>query len=120
MGNCAALFSRGSKKRPLPCISRLATNAFQCGTEPQPSQVCRLTPPNPNAGGINVAPGTFVPVTTPSVTCCGLNAFPSMNNSASNFPGPQLFRTFLTVAWSVCKRSEEHTSELQSLRHLVC
>ena len=45
-----------------------------------------------------MAPETFVPVTAPSVTCCGLNALPSRTSSASNFPGPQLFSTFLTVA----------------------
>src|SRR5258705_1505728 len=29
-------------------------------------------------------------------------------------------KLFLLHEGSVCKRSEEHTSELQSLRHLVC
>src|SRR6185437_8695105 len=101
IGNCEASFKRGSKNLPLPCISRVATKAFQCGTEPQPIQVCRFTPPKPKAGGIRDAPDTFVPVTEPSVTCCGLNALPSRANSASNFPGPQLFNTFRTVAWSV-------------------
>src|SRR4051794_24893920 len=86
------------QKRPTPCISRFATNAFQCGTEPQPVQVCRFTPPRPKAGGINVAPGTFVPVIAPSVICVGLTAFPSRSSSASNFPGPQLLNTLLTSA----------------------
>src|SRR5436305_14236343 len=104
MGNCVALFKRGSQNLPLPCISRLATNAFQCGTEPHPVQVCRFTPPRPNAGGIRVAPGTFVAVVAPSVTCAGLKALPSRNTSASNFPGPQLFSTCFTVAASVFKR----------------
>src|SRR5215472_17735259 len=99
MGNCEALLRRGSKNLPFPCISRLATKAFQCGTDPHPIQVCRFTPPRPNAGGISDAPDTFVPVTTPSVTCCGLKAFPSSSNSASNLPGPQLFNTVLTVLW---------------------
>ena len=45
---------------PWPCISRLATKAFQCVTEPQPVQVCRLTPARPNAGGISVAAGLAV------------------------------------------------------------
>src|SRR5215475_13416105 len=72
--------------------------------EPQPVQVCRLTPPKPKAGGISVAPGTCVAVTVLSVCWLGLKAFPSRNNSASNLPGPQLFSTDLTVASSTCKR----------------
>src|SRR5262249_14301863 len=104
MGNCAALFKRGSQNLPLPCISKLATKAFQCGIEPHPVQVCRLTPPRPNAGGINVAPGTLVAVTVPSLTCLGLKALPSRINSASNFPGPQLLRTVLTTAWLTRRR----------------
>ena len=54
-GELVASFSRGSKNVPLPCISRLATKAFQCVTEPQPVQVCRFTPARPKAGGISVA-----------------------------------------------------------------
>src|SRR5579864_6682302 len=97
MGNCTASFNRGSQNLPFPCISSVATKAFQWGTDPQPVHVCRFTPPSPNAGGISVAPGTFAAVTFPSVTCCGLEALPSRNNSASNFPGPQLLSTFLTA-----------------------
>src|SRR2546430_2416055 len=82
IGDCAALSRRGSKNRPTPCISRLATNAFQCGTDPQPVHVCRLTPPRPNAGGISVAPGTLVRVTTQLLICLGLNALPSRISSA--------------------------------------
>src|SRR5215813_6006335 len=104
IGNCVASFRRGSQNRPVPSNSRFATNAFQCGIEPQPVQVCRLTPPSPKAGGIKLAPGTFVPVTAPSVSCCGLNALPSRNNSASNFPGPQLLSTVRTVSWLTPKR----------------
>src|SRR5215472_10910391 len=96
IGNCVLSLRRGSQNLPIPCKSRLATNAFQCGTEPQPVQVWRLTPPSPNAGGIKLAPGTFVPVVTPSVTWVELTALPSRNNSASNFPGPQLLSTART------------------------
>src|SRR5262245_65927191 len=98
IGNCAALFSRGSQNRPAPCISRLATDAFQCGTDPHPVQVCRLTPPRPNAGGISVAPGTFVRVPTPLLICCGLKALPSRISSESNFPGTQSPRKVHLVA----------------------
>src|SRR6185437_9439570 len=66
--------------------------------DPQPVHVCRFTPTKPNAGGISVAAETFVPVTTPFDICCGLKALPSRNSSASNFPGPQLLRTALTVS----------------------
>src|SRR5690242_10821863 len=104
MGNCEASFRRGSQNLPLPCISRLATKAFQCGTEPQPVQVCRFTPPRPNAGGISVAPDTLAPVILPSVACCALAALPSRSNSASNLPGPQLFNTLRTAAWLVFSR----------------
>ena len=86
-GTCAASSSRGSKNVPLPCISRFATNAFQCVTEPQPVQVCRLTPARPNAGGISVA------ADLPS----GRNALPSRSSSASNLPGPQACSTVRTV-----------------------
>src|SRR5215813_338959 len=92
MGNWSALSSRGSKHVPLPCISRTATNAFQYGIEPQPVQVCRLTPASPKAGGISVA------AERPS----GWNALPSRISSASNLPGPHELRTFCTVATSVC------------------
>jgi hypothetical protein len=49
------LLSRGSKNVPLPIISRFATNAFQCVTEPQPVYVCSPTPARPNAAGNSVA-----------------------------------------------------------------
>ena len=89
IGNCAGLLSRGSKKRPLPCISRFATNAFQYVTVPQaPVHVCWLKPARPYALGNSVAPETFVPVTTPCDTCWVLNALPSSASSASNLPGP--------------------------------
>ncbi len=52
-----------------------------------------------------MAPDTFVPVTTPLVICWGLNALPSRNNSASNLPGPQLFRTVSTVSSETPRRS---------------
>jgi hypothetical protein len=55
-GYCSLLLSRGSKKVPLPCISRFATNAFQYVTVPQePVQVCWFTPASPKAAGFNVA-----------------------------------------------------------------
>jgi RNA polymerase sigma-70 factor, ECF subfamily len=41
----------------LPRISRFATSAFQCGTEPQPVHVCKLIPASPKAGEIRVAAG---------------------------------------------------------------
>src|SRR5262245_63142610 len=37
--------------------------------------------------------------------------------SASSIPATSSKVTFVSLSWS---RSEEHTSELQSLRHLVC
>src|SRR4029450_6914292 len=37
-------FNRESRNVPLPCISRTATNAFQCVTELHPVHVWRLTP----------------------------------------------------------------------------
>ena len=60
----------------------------------------RIAPAEEPAGAfsLSVAPGTFVRVTTPLLTCCGLNALPSRINSASNFPGPQLRNTVLTVS----------------------
>src|SRR5215469_9453098 len=87
-GNCWALSSRGSKNVPWPCISRTATNAFQYGIEPQPVQVCRLTPARPKAGGISAA----------EVFPLGWNALPSRSSSASNLPGPHALRTLCTVA----------------------
>jgi hypothetical protein len=72
----------------LAAHSRFATSAFQCGTDPHPVHVCKLIPANPKAGGIRVAAGL------PS----GRTALPSKSNSASNFPGPQLFNTLCTVA----------------------
>src|SRR3954454_9795806 len=94
-GNCEALSRRLSMYVPLPCISRFATKAFHWVTEPHPVQVCRLTPARPNAGGISVA------ADVPS----GRNAFPSRSSSASNLPGPQLFRTCRTVASSTLSMS---------------
>jgi hypothetical protein len=35
-GNLVGSLSRGSKKRPMPCISRFAAKAFQYVTDPQP------------------------------------------------------------------------------------
>src|SRR5215469_1548408 len=87
-GNCWALSSRGSKNVPWPCISRTATNAFQYGIEPQPVQVCRLTPARPKAGGISVA----------AERPLGWNPLPSRSSSASNLPGPHALRTLCTVA----------------------
>src|SRR5215471_16223982 len=95
MGNCLALSSRGSKNVPWPCISSTATNAFQYGIEPQPVQVCRLTPARPKAGGISVAPERPL----------GWNALPSSSSSASNLPGPHALRTLCTVATLTCSKS---------------
>ena len=88
MGNRDTSLSLGSQKRPFPCISRVATSAFQCVTEPQPVHVCRLTPAMPNAGGMSIA------ADLPS----GRKPLPSRNNSASNLPGPHPLSTFTTVA----------------------
>ena len=74
-----ASFRRGSKKFPFPCISRFATSAFQCVTEPQPVYVCRPTPARPNAAGSSIA----------AVLPSGRNPLPSSPSSASNCPGPQ-------------------------------
>jgi hypothetical protein len=40
-------FRRGSKNVPLPCISLLATNAFQYVIDPKPVYVARSTPFSP-------------------------------------------------------------------------
>lgn len=88
------LFNRGSQNRPFPCISKFATNAFQRGTDPQPLQVWRFTPARPKAGGIKLAPETFVAVIGPSVICWGWKVLPSRSNSASNFPGPRGAQNF--------------------------
>src|SRR3954468_12437593 len=90
IGNFAALSRRSSVKSPWPCISRIATNAFQYGIEPQPVYVWRFTPARPYAGGISVA----------ALRPSGWKALPSMNSSASNLPGPHDARTFLTVGTS--------------------
>src|SRR3954468_9098585 len=95
MGNLVASSRRGSKKLPMPCISRTATKAFQYGTEPQPVYVWRLTPASPYAGGMSVA----------AVLPSGRKPLPSRNSSASNLPGPHAARTFLTVAASTPSRS---------------
>src|SRR6185437_3433557 len=106
IGNLDESFNRGSWNRPFPCISSTATNAFQYVTVPQaPLHVCWLNPARPYAFGMSVAPGTWVPVTTPSVICRVLKAFPSRNISASNLPGPQLLNTASKVGRST-PRSE--------------
>src|SRR4030095_2002239 len=95
MGYFAGLFKRGSKKIPFPCISRLATNEFQYLMLPHPVYVTRFIPFRPNAAGIRLA------ATLPS----GRNAFPSINKTAANFPGPQSPRTFRKVGSSTCNIS---------------
>ena len=52
-------------------------------------------PASPNAGGISTA------ADPPS----GLNALPSSSSDASNLPGPQLFKTVLTVSSPTPSRS---------------
>ena len=52
---CRIIQTLGSKNVPFPCISKLATKAFQWLTEPHPVQVCRFTPARPNAGGMSTA-----------------------------------------------------------------
>src|SRR3954464_5369421 len=89
-GNFCALSGRSSVKLPWPCISRIATNAFQYGIEPQPVYVWRFTPARPYAGGISVA----------ALRPSGWKALASMNSSASNLPGPHDARPFLTVGTS--------------------
>lgn len=73
---------------PCPCISRLATSAFQWVTEPHPVHVCTFTPARPNAGGMSVA--ALLPF--------GWNGLPSSSRVASNLPGPQLRKTVRTSA----------------------
>src|ERR1039458_10568151 len=74
------------------------------------------------------SPGTLKLVTPPitkfvpscKLNCCTIQSVPSMT------PLVLRSRNFWTTTFSVfvnppiCNRSEEHTSELQSLRHLVC
>ena len=55
IGYCTLSFNRGSKKVPLPCISRFETSAFQYVVEPNPVQVPRFTPARPKAGGMSTA-----------------------------------------------------------------
>src|SRR6476660_7379646 len=59
---------------------------------PHPVYVVRFTPLRPKAAGIKLA------ATFPS----GRNAFPSINKTAANFPGPHLPRTLLNVASLTC------------------
>src|SRR5207245_11773852 len=94
-GNWVALSRRESKNVPFPCISRLATKAFQYVAEPKPVQVLRLTPARPNAGGISTA------ADFPS----GRNPLPSSISSASHLHGPHPFKTLRTVATLVQSRS---------------
>ena len=72
----------------MPCISRFPTKAFQCGTDPHPVHVCRLTPPRPNAAGISVAPGTLLGVTMPLLVRCGLEGLAIQNQLGIEFSRP--------------------------------
>ena len=87
-GNLLASSRRESTKLPFPCISRLATKAFQYVVEPKPVEVLRFTPASPKAAGIK----------TDADLPSGWNALPSRASSASNLPGPQLARTARTVS----------------------
>src|SRR5438045_8547639 len=49
-----------------------------------------------------------------------LNIGASISRPVIEFSGRNLLENFLLMAFVVLFRSEEHTSELQSLRHLVC
>src|SRR3954466_7982952 len=95
IGNFWALSRRSSVKSPWPCISRIATNAFKYGMEPQPVYVWRFTPARPYAGGMSVA----------ALRPSGWNGLPWRKSSASNLPGPQVASTFRTVAASTPSRS---------------
>src|SRR5947208_13223635 len=61
-----------------------------------------------------------------SKTFCFLVRFPALCHSSPNSPPPRIFATTKTPPRSNqsrrvnSKRSEEHTSELQSPDHLVC
>ena len=55
IGNLRGVVQARIEERALAVHLEFATNAFQCVTDPQPVQVCRLTPARPNAGGISVA-----------------------------------------------------------------
>src|SRR5438105_346835 len=57
MGNLLASSRRESTKLPFPCISRLATKAFQYVVEPKLVEVLRFTPASPKAAGIKTDTG---------------------------------------------------------------
>src|SRR5207253_7550546 len=61
------------------------------------------------AGSINAVPAQLLPCSSTNFqSICDLPALPLVS-AATKVTGPRL-----------CRRSEEHTSELQSRRHLVC
>src|ERR1039458_2078854 len=58
------------------------------------------------------------PVTSPEASVATTNSTPSETSSAS--PRRRALRKVGRALYGTAQRSEEHTSELQSLRHLVC
>src|SRR5258705_4199192 len=48
------------------------------------------------------------------------DALPISNNELDEFLWPEVYVARTSLTRLVSERSEEHTSELQSLRHLVC
>src|SRR5258705_4542261 len=62
---------------------------------------------------VSVGPYSFTSF-APGTYCC------QYDNSSHRNASPPMTNLRLTVSFCSGNRSEEHTSELQSLRHLVC
>ena len=82
-GTCVASSRRGSKKVPLPCISRFATNAFQ---------YVHRAPARPRVQVDARRGRTPAGSASRPVLPSGRNALPSRNSSASNLPGAPAVR----------------------------
>src|SRR5205814_9718607 len=93
-----------------------------------PSHLLQLTPPLPVFSLMLPRPprSPLFPYTTLFRSVGVLVTVLLAIEVASRFPVRRLWLLYLAllaalaVAWVVPERSEEHTSELQSLRHLVC
>src|SRR5258705_1870072 len=65
-------------------------------------------------------PSPLCPCNSRSGGTLGAAASPRGNSGNSSSPAPSGDRVPAACSSAVLNRSEEHTSELQSLRHLVC
>src|ERR1035441_6036389 len=98
------------------------TEWINCGERDCSAAMRRTASSMPEGGATGNGPGeasttcggTTAPATLTSVTDFGLTT-----TLLTNFPVRRSGRTTLVIRCGT-PRSEEHTSELQSLRHLVC